>query len=426
MSRSRIFLTAAVAALPLLAVIVLVAEDGGKTLLAGLLAWLVTVTFLSEILWRRTLQPLAFLLDSFGLSSTGEIKRHVHQLEVDHEHRESERADLTQLIEDISTGLGEGLLVIDPKLHLRLANPKALHFLGVNEIESGASLLELEREPEFIKAFRDALDGEKDRRIMVENPRGVWEIRPFPLSRGGAVALVSEVGELHRAAELRRRFVQDLSHEIRSPLTVMRTTVEAMEDDLPVDISQMMVRQVERITRLTDELYELASIEAGTLKITAANQPVAPILEQICSDFRSVAEQAEVDLRNDFLEDFSFEFDKRALSRVVSNLVDNAIKYNRPGGWVKVTATNQGSIARFAIEDSGLGIPASELGAVMQRFYRVDRARTPGSGGLGLGLAIVKHMVQQMGGDLTIDSREDVGTRVMVSFPIQSTELSAS
>jgi two-component system phosphate regulon sensor histidine kinase PhoR len=102
---------------------------------------------------------------------------------------------------------------------------------------------------------------------------------------------------------------------------------------------------------------------------------------------------------------------------VVSNLVDNAIKYNRDGGWVKVRGWTDARGVHLEVEDNGVGIPAAELGAVMQRFYRIDSARTPGTGGLGLGLAIVKHMVQQMGGNLTMESREGVGTKVTITLP---------
>jgi len=99
---------------------------------------------------------------------------------------------------------------------------------------------------------------------------------------------------------------------------------------------------------------------------------------------------------------------------VMRNLVDNGIKYNRRGGWVEVRAHAEDGVPIFEVEDSGEGIPAGELKAVLQRFYRVDRARTPGDGGLGLGLAIVKHMVQALGGSLELDSRDGVGTTVTV------------
>ncbi len=503
MTRTRFFLTTALAALPIL----LVGLAATSTPSAGIWAtifWLAAVGIWGSFLWRRSQEPINTLLDAFDMTSIHQVASRVRKLQDEAGQCRTERAEMSELIDDISTGLGEGLLVVDPDLHLRLCNPRAQHFLGAQSSGLGSSLLDLERNPDVVNGIRSAVGGQAGQRILVENPRGVWELRPFPLSQspseksgwghrgsrggneqffenveeikgfrggvlgtsrtarravtpgrggpqrgqrgrysaqgnpqideeisekgrfrtgtsqGGAVVLITEVGPLRRAAELRRRFVQDLSHELRSPLAVMRTTVEALEDEIPPDITEMMVRQVERITRLTDELYELASIEAGTLKMETTHQSVEPIVRQVASDFAAVASRAKVDLQTDVAGDVSFDFDSRALTRVLSNLVDNAVKYNRPGGWVKITTTRLEAAAQIEVEDSGLGIPPSELGAVLQRFYRVDRARTPGAGGLGLGLAIVKHMVQLMGGDLKLDSREDVGTRVTVTFPLTS------
>ena len=420
MTRRHHFLVTALVALPLLAIGLAAASFSGTIRIVFAVFWVATVMLLGELSWRRSEQPVQTLVKSLNLESIHQVASHVEKLHNQIETFRSREADTSQLIDDISTGLGEGLMVVDADLHLRLCNPRAQHFLGVDTVQIGTSFLDLERDPGVVEGIRSAVAGTPGQHILIENPRGVWEVRPFPLSQAGAVILVTEVGPLRRAAELRRRFVQDLSHEIRSPLTVMRTTVEALEEEISPELTHMMVRQVERITRLTDELYELASIEAGTLKMESTYQPAVPIIRQVVFDFAEVAARAEVDLRTDLSEDLSFDFDSRALTRVLSNLVDNAIKYNRPGGWVRISARHLETTAQIEVEDSGLGIPASELGAVMQRFYRVDRARTPGAGGLGLGLAIVKHMVQQMGGHLILDSREDVGTRVAIRFPLES------
>jgi two-component system phosphate regulon sensor histidine kinase PhoR len=243
-------------------------------------------------------------------------------------------------------------------------------------------------------------------------------VHAFPVRGGGAVVLLSDVGLVRKAAELRRRFVQDLSHELRSPLTVMRTSVEALESELAAPQAELLIRQVERIDRLTAELYELASIEAGEVELHFHSLPVAALVREVLGDFEPEALRAEVALEVDVPEELACWSDRRGLYRVLSNLVDNAIKYNRPGGWVRARARQRGGTIELQVADSGEGIPSDELGAVVQRFYRVDRARTPGRGGLGLGLAIVKHMVQLMGGSLEIDSREGVGTQVRVSLPV--------
>lgn len=231
--------------------------------------------------------------------------------------------------------------------------------------------------------------------------------------------LASEVGVVHRAEELRRRFVQDLSHELRSPLSVLRTTVEAIAEEVDMQAAGLLVRQIERITLLTDELQELASLEAGDIQLHAEPVALSALVREVLEDLAPEAAAASLTIRSDVPENLTLKTDRRALSRVISNLTLNAIKYNRPEGRVEVSAamTADGSV-ELAVEDTGIGIPSGELKAVFQRFYRIDRARTPGVGGLGLGLAIVKHLVHNLGGTISASSREGVGTTMVATLPV--------
>ena len=150
------------------------------------------------------------------------------------------------------------------------------------------------------------------------------------------------------------------------------------------------------------------------MELQLQNLPVASTVDEVVRDLRPEAERAGVNVRVNADDDLRCWCDRRGLYRILRNLIDNGIKYNRPGGWVEVRGYSDEGVPVFEVEDNGEGIPAAELKAVLQRFYRVDRARTPGDGGLGLGLAIVKHMVQALGGSLDLDSREGVGTTVTV------------
>jgi signal transduction histidine kinase len=197
---------------------------------------------------------------------------------------------------------------------------------------------------------------------------------------------------------------------------VLRTTVEALEDDVDPRLAEVLIRQVERLDRLTRELYDLATIESGQLELELEDVALKKLVCDVLGDFQPEASVAGVELREEVSHDVVARCDRRGLYRVLSNLVDNAVKYNRRGGWVEVWAATEDETITIRISDSGEGIPPGELRAVLQRFYRVDRARTPGQGGLGLGLAIVKHMVQYMGGKLDLRSREGVGTTVTISL----------
>jgi two-component system, OmpR family, phosphate regulon sensor histidine kinase PhoR len=382
-------------------------------------AWGVGVVLLEAVLWRTSGRPQRELLDQLGAASSRAAGTRIRELVAEASLDRAERERMAALVEDLSSGLGEGLVVVDTGLRIRLINRVALRFCGIEQVRVGTHLLEIFREPEGVEAFESAAAGGRPGPIIVSNPRGLWEVRAFPVRGGGAVGLLSEVSLIRRASEFRRRFVQDLSHELRSPLTVLRTTVEAMEDELPAELAKMLVRQVERVDRLASELNELANIESGQVDLELDAVAPAAVVREVLADFRPEAARLDVDLRCEVDDDLSCRCDRRGLYRVLSNLVDNAIKYNRPGGWVRVRGrTGNGSVI-LEVSDSGEGIAASELQAVLQRFYRVDRARTPGRGGLGLGLAIVKHLVQVMGGTLALDSREGLGTTVTLGFSIE-------
>jgi two-component system phosphate regulon sensor histidine kinase PhoR len=424
-TRRRHLAVVGLAAIPLLIACLVVVMAGGGS--AGLVVavWVVGVVILELVLWRVGGRPQRELLELLGVASNRTAGVRISELEREAALDRAERERMAALVEDLSSGLGEGLVVVDTDLRIRLINRVALRFCGVEQVRTGAHLLEIFREPEGFEAFQSAAAGGRPDPIIIANPRGLWEVRAFPVRGGGAVGLLSEVSLIRRASEFRRRFVQDLSHELRSPLTVLRTTVEAMEDELPAELTEMLVRQVERVDRLASELNELASIESGQIDLELSSVAAAEVVREVLVDFRPEAARVDVDLRCEVADDLRCWCDRRGLYRVLSNLVDNAVKYNRPAGWVRVRGRTAEGLTILEVSDSGEGIPASELQAVLQRFYRVDRARTPGRGGLGLGLAIVKHLVQVMGGTLALDSREGVGTTVTLSFPTAAPAVAA-
>jgi len=419
--RRRHLLTTALAGLPLLVLGLVWADGGGgSALLAVLVLWATAVAVLESVTWRSMASPVREMMRNLEAKDARQAQRALRELRDTAVACETERLRTSSLLEDLTSSLGDGLLVVSSELEIRLINRVARRFCGVGGVALGSHLLEILRNPEAVHAVKTAAAGSEPDPVVIENPRGLWEVHAFPVRGGGAVVLFTDVGLVRRAAEFRRRFVQDLSHELRSPLTVLRTTVEAIEGEVDPQLAAILVRQVERLDRLTAELYELATIEAGQVELQLESVPVSSAVRDVIADLEPEASNAEVELRIDVDEKLECWCDRRGLYRVIRNLVDNAIKYNHPGGWVEVRGQSEDGTPVIEVEDSGEGIPSGELKAVLQRFYRVDRARTPGDGGLGLGLAIVKHMVQALGGTLELDSREGVGTTVKLRLlPLQ-------
>jgi signal transduction histidine kinase len=415
----RVALAVVGSALPLLGVVLWASAGRGATAaVTAALLWIACVGLVTLVVWRRLGAPLADVTQELDTASAAEARWLLRDLKERAALCQSERDRMAELLQDLSSSLGEGLLVVTEELEIRLVSPVALRFCGADGVASGSHLLEIMRDPEVVKVVESAAAGERPGPVIVENARGLWELRAFPVRHGGAVVLVSDVSLVRRASELRRRFVQDLSHELRSPLAVLRTTVEAHESEVGSDLCDVLVRQVERIDRLVNELQELANIETGQVELRLEGVSLSPLVREVVRDFAPEAERVGVEVRTDVGEDVVALCDRRGLYRVLSNLVDNAVKYNRQGGWVEVSTTVESGSVVLTVADSGLGIPATELKAVLQRFYRLDRARTPGQSGLGLGLAIVKHMVQHMGGTLELDSQEGLGTRVTLRFAV--------
>jgi signal transduction histidine kinase len=420
-SRWRHLLTVLTAASPLLVAGLLLAGNRNIVELALVaVMWLAGVAVVESVLWLRSGRTLRAVATVVGGIPAADVPRAIRELK---EHAETSRAESQRLagrLEDLSSSLGDGLLVVTSDLRLRLINRPALEFCGVDGAERGSHLLEILRDPSVIEIVDKAARGGRPDPEVIENRNGLWEVRAYPIREGGAVALFSEVSLVRRSAEFRRRFIQDLSHELRSPLTVLRTTVEALEGEIDPGLGAVVIRQVERLDRLTRELYDLATIESGQLELELGRVGLKSLVRDVLGDLGPEALAAGVGLREEIPDTAVAWSDRRGLYRVLSNLVDNAVKYNRRGGWVEVRAKPTDDEVTIQVADGGQGIPAGELRAVLQRFYRVDRARTPGQGGLGLGLAIVKHMVQYMGGKLDLRSREGVGTTVSISLPTKA------
>ncbi len=417
MIRWRHLAVVVLGALPLLVIGMISATGEGVSQLWVVLLWIMGVLVLDHVLWRTLSSPYQDVLGELEAATPEEARWIARDVKDNAALCQADRSRIEGLVEDLSSSLGEGLVVVDADLEIRLINKVALRFCGVERVPPDTHLLEILREPELVEVFKKAAAGDRPLPVVVENPRGLWEVRAFPVRGGGAVGLLSDVSLIRRASEFRRRFVQDLSHELRSPLTVLRTTAEALESELEPDLANRLIRQVERIDRLVSELNELASIESGEMELELETVAVAEVAREVVDDFGPEATRGNVTVECDVVGEPSCWCDRRGLYRILSNLVDNAIKYNRSGGWVRLRAHGEGDTVTVHVSDNGEGIPAGELQAVLQRFYRVDRARTPGEGGLGLGLAIVKHMVQHMGGSLALDSREGVGTTVALSLP---------
>ena len=312
----------------------------------------------------------------------------------------------------------EGVVLLDRDGVVRFANPAAVHLMG-STLTAGRPLIEAVRAPEVLAAVEEVLASGETRHTGLAGPGDVEiAVRVCALDHPllAAVVVLHDVREERQLERARRALVADLAHELRTPLTVLSGLAEELgEAGTHTELTATLARQVRRLRTFAEELEELARIESGQLALHPEALDVDTVARHVIAELHPTAERAGVALAVAG-ESTRLSADPVRVAQVLTNLVDNGIRYNRPGGRVTVRTAGTGGGVRIDVEDDGIGIPPGEVGLVFQRFYRVRR-QSAGEGGSGLGLAIVKHLVRALGGTVNLASREGEGTTVTLLFP---------
>jgi two-component system phosphate regulon sensor histidine kinase PhoR len=354
------------------------------------------------------------------------LRRQLEQLE----HRLGESEGQRTLLETVISAMGEGVLVVGNAGRVLLANPRLRELFSAPAALEGRSLLEAVRNAEIVDAIEDAISqGAVQVREVKIGPTPERQLRfsvaPFPSrdERVGAVAVFRDVTEVRRIETVRRDFVANASHELKTPLAAIHGFAERLADvELP-DASakyavEAIVGNAKRLGVLVEDLLELSRIESGSVPLRpesiAAGELAERLLGELDPRLRSgdLAHEVRVEGSGRVLAD------RGALEQVLANLLDNAIKYTPAGGSVRVhVRPAPDGRQRIEVEDSGMGIPNKDLPRIFERFYRVDPSRSRALGGTGLGLAIVKHLVQAMNGQIGVESQFGRGSRFWVELP---------
>jgi len=354
------------------------------------------------------------------------LRRHAEDLEQRLGESESQRT----LLETVIAAMGEGVLVVGSTGRVLLANPRLRELFAAPAALEGRSLLEAVRHAEIVDAIETAISqGAVQVREVTIGPAPERQLRfsvaPFAsrAERAGAVAVFRDVTEVRRIETIRRDFVANASHELKTPLTAIHGFAERLADAELPDASakyavEAIVGNAKRLGVLVEDLLELSRIESGSVPLRpepiAAGELAERLLRELDPRLRSgeLLHEVRVEGAGRVLADRS------ALEQVLANLLDNAIKYTPTGGSVRVhVRPAPGGRQRIEVEDSGMGIPRKDLPRIFERFYRVDPSRSRALGGTGLGLAIVKHLVQAMNGQIGVESSFGHGSRFWVELP---------
>ena len=293
---------------------------------------------------------------------------------------------------------------------------------------AGARTGEVLAEEAIAELVQDALTGHSSERELqlYGPPRQVLQLRAFPLRRDGeivgAVAFTRDISESRRVESVRRDFVANVSHELKTPIGALGLLAETMAatDDVAVvqRLADRVVREADRLARIVDDLLDLSTIEAQEAP-TRAPMPIRLVLSECVDVVQAAADAAEVPLLvGPEPPDLEIFCDPRQMRSALVNLIDNAIKYSGANEPVEIGACVVDDRIAFVVRDHGIGIPTRDLERIWERFYRVDRARSRDTGGTGLGLAIVRHVAQAHGGEVTVHSREGEGSTFTLYVPL--------
>jgi two-component system phosphate regulon sensor histidine kinase PhoR len=253
--------------------------------------------------------------------------------------------------------------------------------------------------------------------------RKVVRVTVVPLGTGeGVVVVTQDLTELRRVEAIRRDFVANVSHELRTPLASLRAMAEALQDGgledpgLARRFLTQMVQEVDRLSRLAEELLDLSVLESGAVRLRKERLRAPALLEEVAERFAPAADRKQIHLAVE-AEDLEVVADRERVLQALANLVDNALKFTPEGGSVRLRAERRAEEVAFVVEDTGPGIPAEHLSRIFERFYRVEPSRARRSGGAGLGLAITKHIALAHGGRVEATNLPEGGARFTLLLP---------
>jgi PAS domain S-box-containing protein len=323
----------------------------------------------------------------------------------------------------IVDAMSDGIVASDSRGRVVLVNTAAREMLGYEEHQQLPQLQTLFRKKVAREAVAEVLAGRVVQDREVEMDGRILAINARPAGDAGTVLILRDLTEVRHLESVRRDFVANVSHELKTPLTSISGYAETLASgDVDAATTERFLRTIltnaQRMQVLVDDLLDLSRVESGRWTPQIGQVDLDPAVSEAWGQFSDRAEAKGVDLRRHLASDATpLRADPEAIRHILGNLFDNALRYVDRGGHIVVSSRRVEGGIELAVTDDGSGIPAEHLPRVFERFYRVDPSRSREEGGTGLGLSIVKHMVEAHGGRVSAESVLRKGTTIRVWFP---------
>lgn len=377
---------------------------------------------LSVRLARQITQPINAISPDDPQNVYPELQPLTQRLRQQRETIRNQMDELSRRMREFSAmteNMSEGFLLIDLRGHVLTENHSASMLLPTD-----ADNIAKCSQRELCQAAQQALTGQRCERLLQQGERTLSVIASPVLESGqvtGAVVLTLDVTEREQREKLRREFSANVSHELKTPLTSISGFAELMSQGLvPPDkvreFSLDIQKECTRLTNLVEDIIDLSRLEEGGGDMTWEDIDLYTLCDDVLQSLEPVAKRQAVTLRLAG-ESLQVRGVYQVLREMIYNLCDNAIKYNRSGGSVTVTAARSAGRASVTVADTGIGIPYEDQSRVFERFYRVDKSHSRAIGGTGLGLSIVKHAAALHGAEIKLQSQPEDGTVITVLFP---------
>ncbi len=343
-----------------------------------------------------------------------EIFDNIHHLQ---RHQDTETKNLQAVIkriQEITSALKDGIIILDWRGHLDFWNPAAHRLLGFHSKDQGQSLINFIRHPKFVSYFES---GDYSAPLELASPRHATKQLQFQITLFGQkerLIVVRDVTHLHSLEQMRQDFIANVSHEMRTPLTVISGYVETLSDNNPVPAwtkpLQQIQQQAQRMALLVNDLIMLSKLETTEIGSNQKMLSLEHLLIAIKNEADALGGDKHQTITLSCEEPISLLANEKELHSAFSNLAINAVKYTPEHGVIDLRLWQDSQHIYFSVTDNGPGIDSKHIPRLTERFYRVDPSRNSGTGGTGLGLAIVKHVLMRHDGKLNISSELGKGS----------------
>jgi len=417
-----------------------------KIVIIGLLFALVFAFILGSIVAGRTIKPINRMIQISRRFSKGDFSRRIIQVSEDEigelaatlnkmaqdiEDKIKEVKTQNQKLAAIFNSMIEGIIVVDKASHIISINPTIEKIFSVSRKEvEGRAFLEAIRNNDTHEIISSVLTKGKplSAEISLILPvRKTFEINATPIFDNnivsGCLIVIHDITEIRRLETVRSDFVANVSHELKTPLTSIKgfveTLLEGALDDKENNRNFLKIIQdhAERLNNLVDDLLSLSHLESKEITLNKKSFNLRSQLEGVILGFKSQLKKMGIDIKNELSASISINADKDRIEQVFTNLIDNAIKFNKEKGSIRIYAQEVNGKIKVFVEDSGIGISEKDITRIFERFYRVDKARSRELGGTGLGLSIVKHIVELHSGSVGVESTEGFGSKFWFILP---------